>query len=90
MHGLNPNGGGAVAQVYAVVDYSYIDSCSDTDGGIYPLVYGSVSGYFNGSSYSYDDFCSDASNTSRWNVSRLASTTHDDLRLIESFITKVY
>ena len=33
------------------------DSCSDTDGGIAPLVMGTVSGYLNGNSYSLSDFC---------------------------------
>jgi hypothetical protein len=37
-------------------------SCSDTDGGNYPLVYGTVSGYYNKVWYSYSDYCVNAGN----------------------------
>lgn len=52
------SGGGAyVAQVYAVVDYTIPDSCSDTDGGITLTTQGTASGYSNNNPYSYTDYC---------------------------------
>lgn len=38
------------------------DSCDDTDGGNYPFVFGTTSGYYNGEPYSNDDYCVDSSN----------------------------
>jgi len=38
------------------------DSCGDTDGGNYPLVFGTTSGYFDNSPYDSDDYCIDTSN----------------------------
>ncbi len=38
-------------------DCGYPDSCSDTDGGIYFYVAGTVSGYDSNNPYSYDDLC---------------------------------
>lgn len=110
MRSTNPNGGGRVAQVYAVVDYNAFEcgndeiegtevcdgtdlggetcssqgfvggtlacneecdgfitsgcwdnSCSDTDGGFFELIFGTVSGLFEGSPYSNADYCSDNS-----------------------------
>jgi hypothetical protein len=54
--------GGRIAQVYAVVDYSVPDSCSDTDGGNIISVFGTASGYLNSTPYSSDDYCVDTSN----------------------------
>ena len=64
MHGLNPDGGGRVAQVYAVVEYEeagITDSCSDTDGGLNTWTFGTTSGSFNETNYSNDDYCVDSS-----------------------------
>jgi hypothetical protein len=38
------------------------DSCSDTDGGFFPLIAGTVSGYLNETQYSNDDYCVDSTN----------------------------
>ncbi|MFH1133543.1 MAG: hypothetical protein V1735_03570 [Nanoarchaeota archaeon] len=54
--------GGRIAQVYAVVDYSHPDSCSDSDGGNTPLTFGTASGYYNDNPYSDDDYCVDTGN----------------------------
>lgn len=43
-------------------DCGYPDSCSDTDGGNYPFVFGTTSGYYNGEQYSSDDYCVDSAN----------------------------
>jgi len=43
-------------------DCGYPDSCSDTDNGNYPLVFGTTSGYLDDSPYSNDDYCVDVSN----------------------------
>ncbi|MFH1642209.1 MAG: hypothetical protein ABIC04_04880 [Nanoarchaeota archaeon] len=43
-------------------DCGYPDSCSDTDGGNYPLTFGTTSGYYNDNAYSNDDFCVDSAN----------------------------
>ncbi len=56
----NSNPGAYVAQVYAVVDYSIPDSCSDTDGGNVPTVFGVTSGYLNQSYYNSSDYCVDS------------------------------
>jgi hypothetical protein len=55
--GKDPNGGGSVAQVYAVVDYTFADNCSDTDGGWNLFTPGTVSGYDDAAPYSYSDSC---------------------------------
>jgi len=64
MKSYSSNYGGRIAQVYAVVDYSntYIDSCSDTDGGNVITLLGIVSGYLNNSYYSESDYCVDSGN----------------------------
>jgi hypothetical protein len=62
MKSYSSNYGGIVAQVYAVVDYSIPDSCSDTDGGNYPFSFGTTSGYFSNLFYSHNDYCVDSSN----------------------------
>jgi hypothetical protein len=62
MKSYSANYGGIIAQMYAVVDYTIANSCSDTDGGIYKNVFGTTSGYFSGSPYSHDDYCVDAGN----------------------------
>ncbi|MDZ4228604.1 MAG: hypothetical protein U1E54_05160, partial [Candidatus Levybacteria bacterium] len=49
--------GGRIAQVYAVVDYSTLNTCFDTDGGYALTIFGEVSGYLNQSYYSYSDYC---------------------------------
>jgi hypothetical protein len=54
--------GAYVAQVYAVVDYSPLDTCSDSDGGNVPFTFGTTSGYLNGTSYSHNDYCVDSGN----------------------------
>lgn len=36
------------------------DSCSDTDGGNIPTVFGTVSGYFGGAAYTNSDYCVDS------------------------------
>jgi hypothetical protein len=54
--------GAYVAQVYAVVDYSIPNSCSDTDGGNIIATFGNVSGYLNSSYYANSDYCVDSSN----------------------------
>lgn len=53
--------GGEVCDV-CVADCGYCDSCDDTDGGANVYVFGTVSGYFNGTPYSNDDYCIDSSN----------------------------
>src|SRR3989338_4239182 len=64
MKSYSSNYGGRIAQVYAVVDYSntYIDSCSDTDGGNVITLLSIVSGYLNNSYYSESDYCVDSGN----------------------------
>lgn len=51
--------GGKIAQVYIVVNYSVPDSCSDTDGGYEPTIFGSVLGWLSQNYYYYDDYCVD-------------------------------
>lgn len=53
--------GGYVSQVYAIVDYTNVDTCSDSDSGNNPFTFGTTSGYFNQIFYSTDDFCTDSS-----------------------------
>jgi hypothetical protein len=53
--------GGEVCDV-CIADCGYCDSCSDTDGGNYPLIFGTASGYLNGIPYSDDDYCVDSGN----------------------------
>ncbi|MBU0756832.1 MAG: hypothetical protein KKF44_02095 [Nanoarchaeota archaeon] len=43
-------------------DCGYPDSCSDTDGGNYPLTFGTTSGYYNDNPYSNNDYCVDSGN----------------------------
>jgi hypothetical protein len=66
MVGASTNGGGIVAQVYAVVDYTQNDVCSDTDGGNVITVYGTTSGYIGGSPYSHNDYCVDTSSITEY------------------------
>jgi len=54
--------GGRIAQLYAVVDYSNPDSCSDTDGGNVITLFGTASGYLNNTPYSSNDYCVDSGN----------------------------
>ncbi len=42
------------------------DSCNDTDGGNFPLVFGATSGYLNNNWYSNDDYCVDSSNINEY------------------------
>jgi hypothetical protein len=65
--------GGKIAQMYAVIDYSYQDSCSDTDGGNYAWLYGTTSGYLGGAPYSNNDYCVDASNVNEYYCSGTSS-----------------
>ncbi len=62
MKSYSANAGAYVAQVYAVVSYTMPNSCSDTDGGYYPLTQGTASGYYNGNPYSNSDYCVDSGN----------------------------
>lgn len=62
MKSYSANYGGRIAQVYAVVDYSVPDSCSDTDGGNLIFSYGTASGYLNSTYYSSSDYCVDTGN----------------------------
>jgi hypothetical protein len=52
--------GAKIAQVYAVVDYSTPDSCSDSDNGGYPFIFGTASGYYNNNPFSDNDYCIDS------------------------------
>jgi hypothetical protein len=45
-----------------IADCGHCDSCSDTDGGNFPLIFGTTSGYYNNIPYSNDDYCVDTSN----------------------------
>jgi hypothetical protein len=58
--------GGRIAQVYAVVDYSFPDSCSDTDGGNVITTFGTVSGFYNSSAYANNDTCVDSGNINEY------------------------
>jgi hypothetical protein len=60
MVSYSSNPGAYVAQVYAVVDYSIPDSCSDSDGGNSPFVQGVTYGYLNQSYYNSTDYCVDS------------------------------
>jgi hypothetical protein len=60
------NGGGYVAQTYAVIDYVIPDSCSDTDGGNWIWTFGTTSGYLSEVYYSHSDYCVDASNINEY------------------------
>ena len=59
MKSYSSNYGGRIAQVYAIVDYSpfIYNSCSDTDGGYVPIIFGNVTGYYNQTYYNYGDYC---------------------------------
>lgn len=48
---------GGETQGTCAQDCGYADSCSDTDEGIVPNVFGTVSGYYNNIPYSDDDQC---------------------------------
>lgn len=63
MISYSKNQGGYIAQVYATIDYTMRDSCMDSDGGDFPILFGTVSGYANGSQYSFSDYCINS-----WNV----------------------
>lgn len=54
--------GGEACDV-CVADCGYCDSCSDTDGGQVPTVFGTVSGYYFGAPYSYSDYCVTSNST---------------------------
>jgi hypothetical protein len=58
--------GGRIAQVYAVVDYSFPDSCSDTDGGNVITTFGTVTGFYNNSAYANNDTCVDSGNINEY------------------------
>lgn len=60
MKSYSANYGGTIAQIYAVVDYTVVDTCSDTDGGFRFDIFGTASGLLNLVPYSYSDYCSDA------------------------------
>ncbi len=57
MKSYSANYGGRIAQMYAVVNYSIPNSCSDTDGGLVELTQGTTSGYYLETSYSDSDYC---------------------------------
>ena len=48
--------GGEVCDI-CIADCGTCNSCNDTDGGYVITVFGTTSGYLNGSSYSYNDYC---------------------------------
>lgn len=52
---------GGETHVSCPADCEVPDSCSETDGGREPYVFGTTSGYLNGSYYSDDDYCVDSS-----------------------------
>jgi hypothetical protein len=53
--------GGEVCDV-CVADCGYCDTCSDTDGGNNIYMFGTTSGYLNGSPYNSSDYCFDSTN----------------------------
>ncbi|MBU0466247.1 MAG: hypothetical protein KJ718_03090 [Nanoarchaeota archaeon] len=57
--------GGEVCDV-CVDDCGVCNTCSDTDGGIYSLVFGTTSGYYLDVWYSHDDYCVDSSNLNEY------------------------
>ncbi|MFH0978681.1 MAG: hypothetical protein V1837_05245 [Candidatus Woesearchaeota archaeon] len=69
------NGGGYVAQTYAVVAYTIPDSCSDTDGGNNIVILGTTSGIKNEASYSDTDYCVDSSNVFEYYCSGTQETS---------------
>jgi hypothetical protein len=50
------------------------NTCSDTDGGNSPLIFGTVSGKYNNQPYSYSDVCIDSSIIKEYYCSGLLST----------------
>ncbi|MBI2138417.1 hypothetical protein HYU13_02425 [Candidatus Woesearchaeota archaeon] len=62
-------GGGLVAQVYAIVNYTPLssqDSCSDSDGGNSLGIFGTTSGELGGSPYTYSDFCTNSQSVNEY------------------------
>jgi hypothetical protein len=72
------NGGAYDAQVYAVVDYTLADTCSETDGGNNIYTKGNTSGYLSGSYYSDLDYCADSSNVLEYYCSGTAEQSQQE------------
>jgi len=66
MKSYTSNYGGRIAQVYAVIDYSIPNSCSDSDGGMIPETFGNVTGYLDNNYFSNSDYCVDSGNIAEY------------------------